>query len=87
MLDADKCLAMLEMAGAAQRAMLPAAPPVVPGYSFWAHWEAALGACGDLYDHRPLPTGESLIVVGDVAGKGLPAALIAFSVPLRLCGE
>jgi sigma-B regulation protein RsbU (phosphoserine phosphatase) len=31
---------------------------------------------GDLYDVQRLPDGQVLLVVGDVAGKGLPAALI-----------
>jgi phosphoserine phosphatase RsbU/P len=58
-----------------QRAMLPAALPIVPGYSFWASWEPDLPLGGDLYHLEILPTGEVLAVVADVAGKGIPAAL------------
>jgi phosphoserine phosphatase RsbU/P len=68
--------------------MLPVALPAVPGYSFWAFWEPAFPVGGDLYDFHTLPTGEVLMVVADVSGKGMAAALgmasLAGMIPLAL---
>jgi sigma-B regulation protein RsbU (phosphoserine phosphatase) len=78
----------LEHAAEVQRSMLPAALPAVAGYSFWAFWEPAFRVGGDLYDFHTLPTGEVLILVADVSGKSMAAALamafLAGMVPLAL---
>ena len=60
----------LQMAAEVQWSMLPAAVPEVPNYSFWACWEPALPVGGDMYEFCRLPTGEILVVVADVGGKG-----------------
>jgi serine phosphatase RsbU (regulator of sigma subunit) len=67
----------LAMAAEVQKSMLPETVPSVPGYSFWATMEPAYGttAGGDLYDFQTLPTGEILVLVADVSGKGIPAAV------------
>jgi serine phosphatase RsbU (regulator of sigma subunit) len=65
----------IELASAVQRSMLPSTLPEVPGYSFWAHWEPAIGIGGDMYAFHVLPTNEILVLVADVAGKGIAAAL------------
>src|SRR6516225_4492740 len=65
----------LQMAAEVQWSMLPAAVPEVPNYSFWACWEPALPVGGDMYEFCRLPTGEILVVVADVGGKGLAAAI------------
>ncbi len=65
--------------GAARRIMsrlLPRELPDVPGVSVCAHLDACEEVAGDLYDVKLLPDGKLLLVVGDVSGKGLPAALI-----------
>jgi serine phosphatase RsbU (regulator of sigma subunit)/pSer/pThr/pTyr-binding forkhead associated (FHA) protein len=65
----------LELAHQVQRGFLPARPPAVPGYQFYADYESAQEVGGDYYDFIPL--GQRLAVaVGDVAGKGVPAALL-----------
>jgi phosphoserine phosphatase RsbU/P len=48
----------------------------VPGLILAAHLEPCEEVAGDLYDARLLPDGRILLLVGDVAGKGLPAALL-----------
>jgi serine phosphatase RsbU (regulator of sigma subunit) len=59
-----------------QKSMLPQELPSVPGYSFWAALEPFAGfAGGDLYDFHVLPTGEVLVLVADVTGKGISAAV------------
>ena len=70
----------LNDAVAVQRAMLPVTVPSVPGYSFWVSWEPDLPLGGDLYQFHTLSTGEVLAVIGDVSGKGIPAALAMASV-------
>jgi serine phosphatase RsbU (regulator of sigma subunit) len=48
----------------------------VPGYEFFAHYNSAYEVGGDYYDFVILPTGRVAIAVGDVAGKGVSAALM-----------
>jgi phosphoserine phosphatase RsbU/P len=66
----------LELARQVQRSFLPQKVPQVDGYEFFAYYEAALAIGGDYYDFIPLPDGRLAIAVGDVAGKGIPAALL-----------
>jgi phosphoserine phosphatase RsbU/P len=64
-------------AGALQRSLLPSALPDVGGAELAARFIAGQGAIGgDWYDVFFLPSGELSMVVGDVAGSGLPAAVI-----------
>src|SRR5262245_35814522 len=58
-----------------QLSLLPAQPDV-PGYEFSAYYRPAREVGGDSYDFIPLPTRRLAITVGDVAGKGVPAALL-----------
>jgi phosphoserine phosphatase RsbU/P len=66
----------LELARRMQRTLLPSAPPLVPGYFFFDYYQAARQVGGDYYDYVPLPGGRHAVIVGDVAGKGVPAALL-----------
>lgn len=66
----------LELARRMQRSLLPSAPPQVPGYFFFDYYQAARQVGGDYFDYVPLPGGRYAIIVGDVAGKGVPAALL-----------
>jgi phosphoserine phosphatase RsbU/P len=64
-------------AGALQRSLLPSALPEVGGAEMAARFIAGQGTVGgDWYDVFFLPSGELSMVVGDVAGSGLPAAVI-----------
>ncbi|HWF82556.1 MAG TPA: anti-sigma factor antagonist [Streptosporangiaceae bacterium] len=66
-----------EAAAALQRSLLPSALPVIPGLQMAARYAAGSGTIGgDWYDVFALPTGQVCAVVGDVAGSGLPAAVI-----------
>lgn len=60
-----------------QRALLPESFPDVPGYEFFATYESAEEVGGDYYDAFLLPDGKICLSFGDVAGKGVPGALIA----------
>jgi sigma-B regulation protein RsbU (phosphoserine phosphatase) len=61
-----------------QLALLPQRFPDVDGWSFAAAYEAARDVGGDLYDLFPLRGGTDRIalLVADVTGKGIPAALL-----------
>jgi serine phosphatase RsbU (regulator of sigma subunit)/anti-sigma regulatory factor (Ser/Thr protein kinase) len=64
-------------ATALQRSLLPADLPTIPGFEFAARYvpggDGEVG--GDWYDVFTLPSGALCIVVGDVVGRGLPAAV------------
>jgi len=66
----------LRLANQVQKSFLPKRPPQVAGYNFFAHYEAAQEVGGDYYDFIPLPDARCSVMVGDVAGKGVPAALL-----------
>jgi serine phosphatase RsbU (regulator of sigma subunit) len=55
---------------------LPQVFPTVAGYEFFAAYSAAQSVGGDYYDFIPLPDGRVAVVLGDVAGKGVPASLL-----------
>ena len=77
----------LEMARGVQRGFLPLKLPEVPGYEFFAHYEPAYEIGGDYYDFIPLPRQRVAVLVGDVAGKGVAAALLMakLSADARFC--
>jgi serine phosphatase RsbU (regulator of sigma subunit) len=66
----------LQFAHKIQTGFLPETPPRIPGYDFAAHYSAAQVVGGDFYDFVDLPNNRLCIVVGDVCGKGIPAALL-----------
>jgi serine phosphatase RsbU (regulator of sigma subunit) len=66
----------LEIAKTVQRALLPTTFPQVDGYEFYASYDSAQAVGGDYFDVFPLPDGKIVLSFGDVAGKGVPGALI-----------
>ncbi|RLS52308.1 MAG: FHA domain-containing protein [Planctomycetota bacterium] len=66
----------LAFATQVQLGFLPKSRPKIPGYLFGDYYEAALSVGGDYFDYVPLPDGRLAITIGDVAGKGMPAALL-----------
>jgi serine phosphatase RsbU (regulator of sigma subunit)/pSer/pThr/pTyr-binding forkhead associated (FHA) protein len=77
----------LELGESVQRAFLPQRLPEVAGYQFFAQYKSALTIGGDYYDFIPLPDGRLAVLLGDVAGKGVPAALLMakLSAEARAC--
>lgn len=59
-----------------QEALLPDAPPEVPGLDIigWSRPSKEVG--GDFYDFLEMDDGKIGLVVGDATGKGVPAALL-----------
>lgn len=67
----------LDIAHRIQRALLPRRLPQLPGFSLAANWESARQVGGDFYDAIVLDAHTLLLVVADVMGKGVPAAMFA----------
>ncbi|NIA16555.1 MAG: SpoIIE family protein phosphatase [Nitrospiraceae bacterium] len=66
----------LRVASEVQRALLPETPPQIDGLELIATCTPAREVGGDFYDFIDMGPGCLGIVVGDAAGKGLPAALL-----------
>ncbi len=73
----DKLLAHseLESGRAVQKAMSPDSAPSVPGWKVWLFTRSANEVGGDLVDFLRMDDGRYGVAIGDVAGKGLGAAL------------
>ncbi|MBI1796020.1 MAG: SpoIIE family protein phosphatase [Candidatus Eisenbacteria bacterium] len=69
----------LETATHIQRGLLPGAPPEVAGYQIDAYLETCHEVGGDLYDLYTRRDGTLVLLVGDVTGKGIGAALLMSS--------
>ena len=69
----------VRIAGEVQKRLFPPADPEIPGLECHGVCGPALGVAGDYFDFLRLPGGRYGIAVGDVAGKGLPAALLMAS--------
>src|ERR1017187_1576119 len=73
----------LEIAKDIQRMLLPEKPPALPGLDIAFATKAANTVAGDYYDAFPRPNtddGRLLVIVSDVAGKGIPAGLLMAAV-------
>jgi serine phosphatase RsbU (regulator of sigma subunit) len=66
-----------------QQHFLPQEHPLVPGYDLFDYYKPADAVGGDYFGYTSLPDGQWAIAVGDVAGHGVPAALLM----ARLCSE
>jgi Stage II sporulation protein E (SpoIIE) len=76
--ELDKAALDTELAAAheIQRLMLPEDLPPAPGYAIESIYRPAAQVGGDFFQVIPLGGGQTLVVVGDVSGKGLSAAMI-----------
>ncbi|MDW8267363.1 MAG: SpoIIE family protein phosphatase [Gemmataceae bacterium] len=66
----------LELAREVQRSFLPRRAPELSGYEFYSYYRSAQQVGGDYFDFVPLPSHRWAIMLGDVAGKGIAAALL-----------
>jgi hypothetical protein len=73
--DEERFEAELEAARAVQHVLIPAKIPSVPGYQVDCVYKPAGQVGGDFFQIIPLPDGNALVVIGDVSGKGMPAAM------------
>lgn len=74
----DKLLAQSELATgrSVQRALMPKQNPAIPGWELWLMTRPANEVGGDLVDYLEIGKNRFGIALGDVAGKGLKAALL-----------
>ena len=77
LIDRERLKRDLLLAQQWQRSFLPQELPAAPGYQFYAYYEPAQEVGGDYYDFIPIRASNTLaLVLGDVAGKGVQAALL-----------
>ena len=74
----DKLLAReeLEAGRSVQEALAPEQSPAIPGWDVWLYTKPANDVGGDLVDYMRINGNRYGFAIGDVAGKGLPAALL-----------
>ena len=77
-LEQERLEREIELAATIQRHLLPGEVPAPPGFDIAAKCEPSRRVGGDVYDLIPTPNG-LFVMLGDVAGKGVPAALMAAS--------
>lgn len=74
----------LAAASAAQAALLPRTMPAMPGFDAAALTRPARGVGGDFFLAQALTGQRVALALGDVAGKGLPASLVASNLQARI---
>lgn len=83
---ADKLITKdeLQLARDIQMSLLPSTINPPAGYDIAAFSDVASSVGGDYYDLIPLGDGSSIVVIGDVSGKGISAALYMVKVQTAL---
>jgi hypothetical protein len=74
--DEERQASELEAARAVQQVLVPAEVPAIPGFQIQSAYKPAGQVGGDFFQIIPLPSGGVLIAIGDVSGKGMPAAMM-----------
>lgn len=74
----------LAQASEIQRGLLPAEAPLYAGYEMASHNIPCRSVGGDYYDFVPYRDGRLALIIGDVSGKGMPAALMMSSLQARV---
>ena len=83
--EAERAMAKdMQQAALIQKALLPSEPPAVPGLDISGATTACRTVGGDYFDFLRFPDGQIGMLVGDVAGKGMPAALLMSSLQARV---
>ena len=77
----------LELGREVQERLFPQECPAIPGLDYAGVCRPALGVGGDYYDFIPMSNGGLGIAIGDVSGKGIPAALLMATLRAFLRGQ
>ena len=65
----------MESARTVQQVLIPTEIPSIPGFDIQCVYKPAGQVGGDFFQIIPIASGSSLIAIGDVSGKGMPAAM------------
>ena len=83
--QAERLLAKeLEQAAEIQRGLLPKQAPVIAGVDLAGYNSPCRTVGGDYYDFIPYEDGKVAVLVADVAGKGMPAAMLMSNLQARV---
>jgi phosphoserine phosphatase RsbU/P len=77
----------LSVARQIQSSILPQAMPRIPGLTAFARYRPMMAVSGDFYDFLGMDSARIGILVADVSGHGVPAALIASMVKVALAAQ
>jgi sigma-B regulation protein RsbU (phosphoserine phosphatase) len=66
----------MRLAGVVQRRMIPQKPPLIPGLDIAATYIPCFDIGGDLYDFLQISENRIAVIIADVMGKGIPAAIM-----------
>lgn len=75
LMEKQRLVKDMEFAKTVQESFLPQTTPSAPGFSFSSSYTPAQEVGGDFYDFIVLDESRIGVVIGDVSGKGVPAAL------------
>lgn len=84
MVASERLRRELALAANVQQRLLPGRPPAVSHLELSGFCQPARGVGGDYYDFVPMDTDDVGIVIADVAGKGISAALVMSNVQAAL---
>jgi sigma-B regulation protein RsbU (phosphoserine phosphatase) len=83
--EAERAMAKeMQQAALIQNSLLPSKAPVIEGLDIAGKTTACRTVGGDYYDFLKFPDGRVGLLVGDVAGKGMPASLLMSSLQARV---
>jgi sigma-B regulation protein RsbU (phosphoserine phosphatase) len=83
----EKMSREIEIAREVQERLFPQRLQPIAGVEYFGACRTALGVGGDYYDFLALPGGKLGIALGDISGKGIPAALMMASLQASLRAE
>jgi serine phosphatase RsbU (regulator of sigma subunit) len=73
--EKQRMAAELEAGRAVQQVLIPDEIPTIPGFNIQSVYKPFGEVGGDFFQILPIQTGGVLVVIGDVSGKGMPAAM------------
>jgi hypothetical protein len=73
--DEERFKGEIEAARTVQQVLIPEEIPAIPGLAFECIYKPAGQVSGDFFQILPTRNNGALIVIGDVSGKGMPAAM------------
>ena len=82
--EKERLQSEVEIAREVQNQLYPKDVPIVPGLELTASCSPARMVSGDYYDYLPLHDAKIALAIGDVAGKGISAALLMATVQASL---